>query len=183
MMSSLLSLSLTCLLFFSDCYYSDWRNEWACSLFLMLWLLRRDFCWFDLKKKICGSENVNPQPSDLLHDELDHRTMVSCWVILILNKRQLHWFYSVKYWYWNLEKRLTLIIRNSFDHAKLGHVQYIFRSPTVLKNLFSDMPITCQKYFLVQFVRKQDSKKRRVSRCTCTKLMAWESSLGNLKFW
>ena len=30
-------------------------------------------------------------------------------MMLILNKRQSHWLYSIKYWYWILEKRLTLI--------------------------------------------------------------------------
>ena len=66
------------LLFFSHSYWSDWRDEWECSLFLLLWLLQRDFCRFELKKIFWRWRDLNPQLINLIHDELDHRTTVSC---------------------------------------------------------------------------------------------------------
>ena len=44
------------LLFFSDCYCSNLRNELDCSLFLLLWLRWIDFCWFELKKIFGGGK-------------------------------------------------------------------------------------------------------------------------------
>ena len=56
----------SCLFFFSDCYCSDCCDEWECSLFLLLWLPLRNFCWF---------EPSSLRPYD---DKLYHRTTVSC---------------------------------------------------------------------------------------------------------
>ena len=66
----------SCLLFFSGCYCSDWRDECECSLFLLLWLPRRDFLLVWIKKDFWQQQDLNPQPSNLIHDELDHRTTV-----------------------------------------------------------------------------------------------------------
>ena len=74
----------SCLLFFSDYYYSDWHDEWECSLFLLLWLPRRDFCWFE-SKKILWRRTLNPQPSDVIHDKLDHRTTMSCFTLQVFD--------------------------------------------------------------------------------------------------
>ena len=67
-----------CLLFFSDCYCSDWRDERECSFFLLLWLPQWDYLLIWIEKDFWRLRDLNPQPSDLIHYELDHRTMVNC---------------------------------------------------------------------------------------------------------
>ena len=39
-----------CLLFFSNCYRSDWRDELECSLFLLLWLPKHNFVDLDWER-------------------------------------------------------------------------------------------------------------------------------------
>ena len=71
----------SCLLF----YCSEWRDEWQCSLFLLLWFLRRDFLSIWIEKDFWRWQDLNPQTCDLIHDELDHMTMVSCLCHIILS--------------------------------------------------------------------------------------------------
>ena len=56
---------------------------------LLLWLLQRDFCWFELKNIFGVGEILTSQSSDLILDELDHRTTVSCIIKIYLFTNQL----------------------------------------------------------------------------------------------
>ena len=85
----------------------DWCFKWCLPFFLflflsplllrllLLWLTRRvrvfpfssaltsakSFCQFWIEKDVWGQQDLNPQPSNLIHDELDHRTTESCYEI------------------------------------------------------------------------------------------------------